>query len=224
MEKIYFSNKSLNYSGMEKLFNEIYKIENIKAININISYSIKKDNIQKKEDNEFNNIPDFLNALRKLNKIDSIETKLHTNNSIITLEYTEYTEGWEMHYYKQNNVTKAMIYILNNHFKPNAIKNILFNYIFIIWIIFGFTNLIISNCINVIYKDTKEMPIGVQLYYFAVALTFILLILLSIYKQIKRKKPYKNSKFWEKHKFDIIINIVFYVLGILTPYFITWIF
>lgn len=48
METINFSNKSLNYSGMEKLFNEIDKIENIQAININISHSIKKDNIHRK--------------------------------------------------------------------------------------------------------------------------------------------------------------------------------
>ena len=224
METIYFSNKSLNYSSMKKLFNEIDKIENIQAININIRHSIKKDNIQKDDDETFNNIPDFLNTLRDLNKIDSIETNLHTDDSTITLKYNEYTEGWEMNYYKQNNVTKTMIYILNNHFKPNAIKNILFRYIIIIWIIFGFMNWIISNCINIIYKDTKEFQIGVNLYYCTVALTFILLILLSIYKQVKRKKPYKNSKIWEKHKFDIIINIVFYVLGVFTPYFITWIF
>lgn len=116
MEKIYFSNKSLNYSSMKKLFNEIDKIENIQAININIRHSIKKDNIQKDDDETFNNIPDFLNTLRDLNKIDSIETNLHTDDSTITLKYNEYTEGWEMNYYKQNNVTKTMIYILNNHF------------------------------------------------------------------------------------------------------------
>ena len=92
METINFSNKSLNYSNMEKLFNEINKIENIEAINITISHSIKKDNIHKKEDEIFNSIPDFLNKLKDLNKIDSIEVKLHTYNSIITLEYNEYTK------------------------------------------------------------------------------------------------------------------------------------
>ena len=68
------------------------------------------------------------------------------------------------------------------------------------------------------------MPIGVQIYYCIVAIIFVLLILLSLYNLIRRRKPYINNKIWEKHKFDIIINIVFYVLGILTPYIITWIF
>lgn len=224
METINFSNKSLNYSNMEKLFNEINKIENIEAINITISHSIKKDNIHKKEDEIFNSIPDFLNKLKDLNKIDSIEVKLHTCNSIITLEYNEYTKGWKMHYYNENNVTKTMIYILNKHFKPNVIKKILFGDIFIIWIIFCISSWLISNCISVIFKDTKEMPIGVQIYYCIVAIIFVLLILLSLYNLIRRRKPYINNKIWEKHKFDIIINIVFYVLGILTPYIITWIF
>lgn len=224
METINFSNKSLNYSGMEKLFNEIDKIENIQAININISHSIKKDNIHRKEDETFNNIKDFLNTLKNLNKIDSIEIKLHTNNSIITLEYTEYTKGWKMHYDNQNNVTKTMTYILNNHFKPNILKKILFENIFIVWIVFGFINWIISNYFNIIYKDTNEIPMGVKFYYYIVAVIFIFLILLSVYNLIKRKKPYKNSKFWEKHKFDIKINIVFFLLGVLTPYVIAWMF
>lgn len=37
------------------------------------------------------------------------------------------------------------------------------------------------------------------------------------------KKAYKNNKFWENHKVDIIQNIIFYVLGIVTPYIISWI-
>lgn len=224
METINFSNKSLNYSGMEKLFNEIDKIENIQDININISHSIKKDNIHRKEDETFNNIQDFLNTLKDLNKIDSIEIKLHTNNSIITLEYTEYTKGWKMHYDKQNNVTKTMIYILNNYFKPNIIKKILFENIFIVWIVFGVINWIISNCFSIIYKDTNEIPMGVKFYYYIVVVIFIFLILLSVYNLIKRKKPYKNNKFWEKHKFDIISNAVSFFLGILIPYVIEWMF
>jgi len=36
------------------------------------------------------------------------------------------------------------------------------------------------------------------------------------------KKAYKNNKFWENHKVDIIQNIIFYVLGIVTLHIISW--
>lgn len=223
METIKLSNKALNYSSIEKLFNEINRIENVDKINIFISHSTKKNNIKKKEEETFSNIPDFLKALKNLKRIDSLEMKLYTNNSNINLEYTSYTECWMMTYYSENNVTKTMIYILNNTFKPNWIKSILFGNTFILWIIFGLVSWFLTSCISVIFKNVEEIPIVIQIYYHAVIILFIVLIVLSIYKIIKRKKPYINNKFWEEHKIDIVQNIIFYFLGVITPYIISWI-
>ena len=84
-----------------------------------------------------------------------------------------------------------------------------------------FGGLCIGYSINFYNAKDNEIIKRVSLY--ILIFLFFILLVISIYKAKKRKRPYVNNKFWEIHKVEIVQNIIFYFLGVVTPYVISWI-
>lgn len=214
-----FSNKSLNYIKFKELFEELKKVENIDNIIIDIKYIEKNRNSKREISKSFDNIEKLLEYLKELSKIDEINVIFYSHDDRFDLKYNHYTEGWRLEYKTENNISKSIICTLNNYFKPNYIKNLLFHNIYILWSMFG--GLCIGYSINFYNAKDNEIIKRVSLY--ILIFLFFILLVISIYKAKKRKRPYVNNKFWETHKVEIVQNIIFYFLGVVTPYVISWI-
>ena len=216
---INLGNKTLNYNSFKELFEELQKIEDIEKTTINISYSEKKKELKKEHSKTFNSISELLEYVKDLKKIDCIEVCFWYKNSRILLKYDNYYYSWKLEYTDENNVTNSIRFVLYNYFKPNLLKKIIFQTTFVLWGIWWvmlILSLVILGDVNV-NTHLGHITLGVLLSVFAC------LISLTGYKYLKRTKPYINNKFWEEHKVDIIQNIIFYFLGVVTPYIITWV-
>lgn len=218
-QSIYFSNKALNYKSFKELFEKLEKVEDIDRKIINITYVEKKKNSEKRFSEEFKSIPELLDYIKGLKKVDTLTMHLCTKSSRITLTYDDYTDGWTLEYSEENNISNSVICILNNFFKPNFIKSLLFDRTHIVWGLY--TGNIFG--INLALKDVTNYTFKQQVLFYIMFFLLLGLIGLSIYKVKMRKKPYINNKFWEEHKIDIIQNVIFYFLGVVTPYLISWI-
>ena len=217
-QNIYFSDRTLYYTEIEKLLKKLENVENVDKIVISISYKEKKKNVESEYNEVFENISNALEYIKELKKIDKIKIDFYTGNSFIYLSYDDYyTYGWKLEYKKENNVAKAICYILEDFFKPNSIKNIIFSNITRLWIMY--CGLIAGFSISANNNDT-ELKRNIQLLFI---ILFFCLLGISIYKIKRRCIPYRNNKFWETHKIDIVQNIIFYILGIITPYIISWV-
>lgn len=214
---ISYSNKALNFKSFKKLFEDIQTVENVDETKICISFTEKNKNLKKRYDEEFNSIPELLECVRKLKKIDSIEVDFLYKKSIIKLKYDVYDYCWILDYNEENNVTNAIRFILQKHFNTNFIKNFIFQKTFILWLIFWGISLI---TLLLIESEKLTSNIG-KIAAIIVFSILALLIVLDIYKILRRTKPYINNKFWEEHKIEIVQNIIFFVLGVITPYVIS---
>lgn len=215
--KINFGNKTLNYKSFKKLFEEIEKIEDVENTTIDITFNEKDKELEKEHSKTFKNISKLLEYVKDLKKIDRIEVSFWYKNSKTSLKYDTYDYGWILEYSDENNATNAIRFILYNHFKPNIVKRVFLQKTIILWgVWWGMTVLslpIIGN--ENIDAQAQYITLGIVLFVLA------FLIGLSLYKFLRRTKPYINNKFWEEHKIDIIQNIIFYFLGVVTPYIIT---
>lgn len=218
-QSIYFSNKALNYKLFKELFEKLEKVEDIDRKIINITYVEKKKNSEKRFSEEFKSIPALLDYIKDLKKVDTLTMHLCTKSSRITLTYNDYTDGWTLEYSEENNISNAVICILNNFFKPNFIKRLLFDRTHIVWGLY--TGNIFG--INIALKDVTNYTFKQRVLFYIMFFLLLGLIGLSIYKVKMRKQPYINNKFWEEHKIDIIQNVIFYFLGVVTPYLISWV-
>ena len=75
-----------------------------------------------------------------------------------------------------------------------------------------------------IYSEHMQISSEKEIIYtILIFIPFFILFICAMGNDIlKVKKAYKNNKFWENHKVDIIQNIIFYILGVVTPYIISW--
>lgn len=118
---------------------------------------------------------------------------------------------------KENNVSKSIAYILNDFFKPNSIKNWIYSRIYIIW------SLLFGGAIGILLALEDEIPQLFRLSDHIIIVLIFILLGIFIYKLNRRNIPYKNNNFWEEHKAELIQNIIFYILGVVTPYLISFI-
>lgn len=220
-QTIKFSNKTLNYASFKELFDRLKKVENIDKVKIAIKYTEKKDNIKKVFKKVFDSIDELLQNVEKIKSIDEIEVKFYNQDVLATLTYGSRTKGWCLSYHRENNTTNSIIYVLNSFFKPNLLKNI-WSYKKYYILLGMYTIFMISvgiYCEHMQISSEKEI-----IYTILIIIPFLMLITCAMSNNILGiKKAYKNNKFWENHKVDIIQNIIFYVLGVVTPYIISWI-
>ncbi len=219
-QTIKFSNKTLNYASFKELFDRLQKVENIDKVKIAIKYTEKKDNIKKVYEKVFDSIDELLQNVEKIKSLDEIEIKFYNQDVLATLTYESRAIGWHLNYNQENNTTNSIIYVLNSFFKPSLLKNIWLYKKYYIFLVL-YTIFMILVCI---YSEHMQISSEKEIIYtILIFIPFFILFICAMGNDIlKVKKAYKNNKFWENHKVDIIQNIIFYILGVVTPYIISW--
>lgn len=82
--------------------------------------------------------------------------------------YDNFTQCWRLEYSEENNITNSIICILNNYFKPNFIKTLLFFKTNILWgILLGYAiglKISLKNVVNYTLVDEFAICIFVLLF------------------------------------------------------------
>lgn len=204
-----FSFKTLNYSDFLKLLEIIDTTKELSIENISISRKIKINGISNNDSNNFNNIKDLKEYLNEdIKHLDKVKICIKVNEkSNLELEYNDIYNKWILSFNDNSMVIDGLILNLKSVFRFNFLdfvkskKNLIF---WIVWI----TQVVLC----VLFKIG-----GI----FSIILSFSVIIL-SILNFSLKLKPYSNNNFYKKHR-DLILNFIFYVLGVITPYLIDYV-
>lgn len=204
-----FSFKTLNYSDFLKLLEIIDTTKELSIENISISRKIKINGISNNDSNNFNNIKDLKEYLNKdIKYLDEVKICIKVNEkSNLELEYNDIYNKWFLSFNDNSMVIDGLILNLKSVFRFNFLDFVKSKKSLIFWIVW-----ITQVVLCVLFKIG-----GI----FSIILSFSVIIL-SILNFSLKLKPYSNNNFYKKHR-DLILNFIFYVLGVITPYLIDYV-
>lgn len=204
-----YGNFHLNKKKLEKLREIFSNNEEIDKLSIYTTRALKEDGIKIKKVETFYTFDEMIeyinqNSIVKINLIN-IELR-YKKNRLVAFEYNGYDYNWVFRYQEKDTYTDSIIYNLNNLFKHQKLSFISTYFNILLWII-SLGYLIIRYCLdfNNFYFD---------LIYLIVWSILLILILLN------NKNAYKENKFIERNKDSIILSIIFYILGFVSPYIV----
>lgn len=204
-----FSFKTLNYSDFLKLLEIIDATKELSIENISISRKIKINGISNNDSNNFNNIKDLKEYLNEdIKYLDEVKICIKVNEkSNLELEYNDIYNKWFLSFNDNSMVIDGLILNLKSVFRFNFLDFVKSKKSLIFWIVW-----ITQVVLCVLFKID-----GI----FSIILSFSA-IMLSILNFSLKLKPYSNNNFYKKHR-DLILNFIFYVLGVITPYLIDYV-
>lgn len=209
--KVIFSNTALNINKLKKLEKILDNNDNIQGMNIYSSRNIKENKVKISDSQSFNNINELINYINE-NEIKFLETLdmniYYKNNNVATLKYEKFDNRWELSFKNQDNNIDSLIYNIELLMKNNLLKMYRqyrsFFVFFIGWFLFVLTL-------------KKELE-GLRLWIYN--LIFILLFMDMVFV---KNVPFREYRFISRKKDDIILSVISYILGVVTPYVINWI-
>lgn len=184
-------------------------IEGIDGLNVKVIKTYRKMKINKiveEQKKEFNKFEDLLIYLDdSVNYLENFSIEMITDeNEQVDLEFDKYFYNWELTYNKQTKTIDSLILNLSNLYTFSLIDFLKKKHWIMFWILYG-----IQLFLTFYLKDESI---------FTVIYSFII-IFLSIFNFFIKCRPYSNNKFINKNK----DNIIFYFLGVITPYIIDFI-
>ncbi len=203
--------KEYKYKQLKKI--DIMKlqeiIEGIDGLNVKVIKTYRKMKINKiveEQKKEFNKFEDLLIYLDdSVNYLENFSIEMITNeNEQVDLEFDKYFYNWELTYNKQTKTIDSLILNLSNLYTFSLIDFFKKKHWIMFWILYG-----IQLFLTFYLKDKSI---------FTVIYSFII-IFLSIFNFFIKCRPYSNNKFINRNK----DNIIFYFLGVITPYIIDFI-
>ena len=200
--KVDFHFKELSYKKIEEIIKIIDLSEGFKICRIATSRKIKQNGIVHLDKREFKNSKDLLKYLNSNVKyLDALEfVLLDSRENEVWLKYIEIYGRWELTYNKKTMEIDGFILNIRNVFKRNIFDFYIQNKFVIFWSIYGLQVL-----------GGKILTTKATITY-----TIDILLIISMLFLLLKRKPYRNYKFINKNKDEIILNIFFYLLGILT--------
>lgn len=203
-----FNFKTLKYKDVITLSEIIKNTINIKITYIYISRKLKTSTFTKIDEQNFKNFEELINYLDNNNVkyLDQFRIDLVVEeDNYGSLKFDIYSDKWYLSYEKESIIYEGLISRLKKIFNINLIDVYVPKRFIIFWIIW-FLNLII--CIVLKLNN-----------YFSI-ISNIMISIIAILNFNLKCKPYKNNKFLIKNKDSIILSIIFYILGVITPYII----
>ena len=203
--------KEYKYKQLKKI--DIMKlqeiIEGIDGLNVKVIKTYRKMKINKiveEQKKEFNKFEDLLIYLDdSVNYLENFSIEMITDeNEQVDLEFDKYFYNWELTYNKQTKTIDSLILNLSNLYTFSLIDFFKKKHWIMFWILYG-----IQLFLTFYLKDKSN---------FTVIYSFII-IFLSIFNFFIKCRPYSNNKFINRNK----DNIIFYFLGVITPYIIDFI-
>ncbi len=204
-------NRPLNYKRLQALKKELDNNDNIQNMEIVTKRKIEKNKITDTDSKSFDNVNSLIEYLdtNNINTINDIEIKIGFNNkNYCSLKYDDTFHYWELSFDEQDTNINSLIYSLKLILRNSPIcayrkhRDLLFCFLGATYII------IFANINNLIIKSI-------------ICVAILLMILDGIFFE---NLAYKNNKFWENNRDSIILSIIFYILGVVTPYAINFLF
>lgn len=211
MKTTKFPNKPLNYKRLQALKKELDINDNIQNMEIVTKRKIEKNKITDTDSKSFNTVNSLIEYLDldNINTINNIEIKIYFNNeNNCSLKYDDTFHYWELSFNEQDTNINSLIYSLKLILKNSPIciyrkyRDLLF------WVLGATYIIIFANINNLIIKSI-------------ICVAILLMIFDGIFFE---NLAYKNNKFWENNRDSIILSIIFYILGVVTPYAINFLF
>lgn len=198
-----FNYKTLTREDIVKISDIINNIGGISLVEIKSYRQSKHNKIVEEDKNEFSSFEEFMTYLDKdISYLDELCISLKTEeNEFVDLEYDKYFYNWEILYRKTTKTIDSLILNIRSIFKMNIIDL----YKKYRWWFFGIPYIIQLILVLVLKLNNK---------YVNIYSLFVLLI--GITNWFVKLKPYKNNKYIKRNK----DNIIFYILGVITPYII----
>lgn len=191
---------------IRKIFNIVNDINGIEVDQIKTKRHFKYNKIVEYDEQYFSSFEDFMLYLNKdISFLDELYISLVTEEQEhVDIEYDRYFHNWELTFNKSTKTIDSLIYNIRAVFKLNFIDF----YKKWRWIVFSIFYLV-QIILKYIFKISNK--------YTAFYAIFVLLIL--IINCFIECKPYINNNYFKRNK----DNIVFYILGVITPYIIDFI-
>lgn len=203
--------KTIDFNEFEEILKVIENIPNVEIENISVKNTNYKSGVKIETDEKIKTGSEATQYLKELNAAKSIEFHLCTKQSSkkFSLEYIDnaaFITGWYIKYSQNDSAIDAFIYNVKKIFK------------FSLWNIYSSVRFIIFIILTLFLSATVELKDLTLFYVGTIAETIVVIDLI-----IRRKKAYKKSYLIRRRKEDIGLDIIFYLLGVLTPYIMQWI-
>ena len=203
---ISFSNTALSMRKLMKISSLLDNNDNIQSMSIYSWRNVKDNGIKTRDSHSFNDIVSLINYLEEnnVNSLEGLEINIYyKNKNNARFEYDDFEHRWELSYYNQDENIDSLIFNLKPLLK-NSIFKFFRQYRMFILIMLSVLDLILisSNYLNEYFARLINIV-------FAILFVDIFLI---------KNIPYREYKFLSRNKDSIILSIIFYVLGLITPF------
>lgn len=204
--KIEFSNTALNSKALNKISDLLDNNSNVKEIIIHSSRDMKENHIKFSDSQTFKSVIELINYIDtySISLLKSLEINVYyKNKNKATLVYEDWTNKWELSYFEQDENIDSLIYNLQPLLR-NSIFKIYRQYRNFIVVFLSVSYIILSISVDVHRFVTYIVDFIYLLYFLDVIFV--------------KNVPYKEYKFFLRKKDDIILSVVFYILGVITPW------
>lgn len=207
---IIFSNTALNINNLKKISEILDNNDNISTLNIYSSRKTKDNKIKIIDSHSFSRVDELIKYINQSNIeiIDDLEFNIYyKDKNMATLKYENFDNRWELSYFEQNSNIDSLIFNLkpmmrNNPFKIfRQYRNLFLSFIWGMWVL--------------MLLMTGKVPET------SVSWTFnAIYILLFADMFLIKNVAFREYKFISRNKDNIILSLISYVLGVITPYVI----
>lgn len=204
--KIEFSNTALNSKALNKISDLLDNNSNVKEIVIHSGRDIKENHIKFSDSQTFKSVNGLIEYIGEHNigLLKSLDINIYyKNKNKATLAYKEWTNKWELSYFEQDENIDSLIYNLQPMLK-NSLLKIYRQYRNFIVVFLSVSYIILSISVDVQRFVTYIVDFIYLLYFLDVIFV--------------KNVPYKEYKFFLRKKDDIILSVIFYILGVITPW------
>ncbi len=208
--EVVFANKAFKYKDILQLKSVLEENENIESIKIYTIRNIKENKVKIRDGQNFDNMDEFIEYLNynQITKLENIEMHfIFKNKNRAKLEYTDIINNWVLKYDKQDSNIDSLIYNLNSLIKDNIFRK----YRKYRWVV--------AMSIGIFYLFLYNSLKNSFFIYFMATIVLFIEIDCAIFKNL----AYKENNFISKNRDSIFLSILFYVLGVITPYIIEFV-
>lgn len=205
---IIFSNTALNINKLKRISEILDNNDSISTLKIYSSRKTKENKIKIIDSQSFNSVDELINYIKEndIGILDDIEINInYKNKNQAILKYNNFDHRWELSYNNQDSNIDSLIFNLkplmrNNPFKFfRQYRGLFVSFLCGMWFVM----------LLIIGKAPKP----------SISWTFNLIyILLFIDMFLVKNVSFRENKFISRNKDNIILSLISYVLGVITPY------
>lgn len=208
-----YGNCRLTKNKLKDLKNILDDNDEINKLIVDITIVTKTEGIKINLNKSFSSIGELIDYIEKNNidKINILSIELwYKETKKAFLEYDRCECCWILKYDEKNNYTDSIVYNLNTFFKNRVL------YLFKSHVedLFYFTSVM-----YIIIKFNFDTINDIFLLSF-----FVIWAILFFNTIFKNRCAYWENQFFERNRDSIILSIIFYALGVITPYILQSIF